>query len=163
MAAEEVIELLVVDDQQAVHILHKLVDAVYGPGESHVTFILERYGDHSHGEDALVLCHLGDLGSCAGSGTSSHSSRDEEHLCTFSQHYLFDLVLGFKGCIAALGGIGSGTEGVTPYVYLDRDRAFLESLPVSVADYEAASLYILAEHVIDRVAASATDSDDLDH
>ena len=68
-----------------------------------------------------------------------------------------------KCCLAAFGRIGSGSEGVVPDVYLHRDGTSVKCLTVSVADDETATFHLFPEHVVHGVAATATNSDDLDH
>ena len=153
--AEELVQLLVVDYQEAVHVLFQFMDAVNRLGLAFVAFVLEGDGDHGHREDAAVLGHFGNDGGGSRSGAAAHAGGEEEHLGAAVQHLAGNLVLAFYGCVAARGGVRAGSQAVLPHLNLHGYLTYLEGLRVGVAHDKAAALDILAVHVVDGVAASA--------
>ena len=155
------VELLIVDDQQAVHIRLELVDTVDGFGNRLVTLILERNGNDSHRQDTPLLGHLGDDRRSTRSGAATHTGGDENHFRLRSQQLLRDDVLGLDGSVTTLGRVGTGAKAFAQ-LDLDRDIALLQGLLVGVADNEVATLDLLVVHIRDCIAATASDADDFD-
>ena len=160
--AEELVQFLIVDDEEAVHVLLQLVDAVHGLGLGFVALVLERDGDDGDGEDAAVLRHLGDDRRGARARTAAHAGGDEEHLGTVVQHLGGNLVLGFQGGVAAFDRVRARAEALGAHLDLRGHFALEEGLGVGVADDEVAALDLLLVHVIHGVAATAAYADDLD-
>ena len=178
-AVEELVQLLVVDDQEAVHVLLQLVDAVHGLGLGFVAFVLERDGDDGDGEDAAVLRHLGDDRRGARARTAAHAGGDEEHLGAVVQHLGGNLVLGFQGGVAAFDRVRARAEALGAHLDLRGHFALEEGLGVGVAHDEVAALDeeglgvgvahdevaaldLLLVHVVHGIAATAAYADDLD-
>ncbi len=155
------VQLLVVDKQQAVHVLLQLVHAVDGSRERLVALVEEGECHNGHSQDALVLGHLGNHRSGSGARAAAHTGGDEEHLGAGIEDYLFDLVLALQGGVAAHDRVGAGAESA-PELDLGRHRTAIKRLRISVAHCECAALDALAEHIVDRVAASSSDAEDLD-
>ena len=155
------VELLIVDDQQAVYIRLELVDTVDGLGNRLIAFILERNGNHSHRQDTPLLGHLGDDRRSTRTGAAAHAGGDEDHLRLRGQQFLRDEILGLDRSIAALGRIGTGSQAFAQ-LDLDRNVALLQGLLIGIANDEVATLDLLVVHVSDCIAAAATDADDFD-
>ena len=158
--AIEIIEFFIIDNQQAVNIFLKLVDSVNSFGSRFATLALERQGDHSHGKDALLLCHCRNHRRSTGTRTAAHSSCNEKHFSPFKS-LCSNLILGIQGCITAFCRVTAGAQTFSE-LDLDRDSAALKCLSISVADYEGTALDSLPVHIIDGIATAATYSDDLD-
>ena len=160
--AKELVQFLVVDNQEGVHVLFQLVDAVHSLGLALVTLVLEGNGDNGHGEDAAFLGHLGDDRGGTRTGTAAHAGRDEEHLRAAVQHLPGNLVLGFQGGVAAGGRVCSGTQAVLAQLDFHRHLAGLQGLRIGIAHNKTAPLDVLAVHVVHGVTAASAHAYHLD-
>ena len=107
---------------------------------------------------------LGDDGPATGAGAATFAHGDEDHVGALE--HLFDLVAVILGRLAPDLRVGSGTEAageLTPDVELDVGVAHQQRLRVGVHRDELDALEAGVDHAVDRVAAAAPDSDDLDH
>ena len=160
--AKELIEFFVVDNQQAVHAFFQFVDSVDRLGLGLIAFVLEGNGHHGDGQDAAVLCHLGNDRRGARPGAAAHAGGDEQHLGPVVQRLAGDVILGFEGGVAAGRRVRPGAQSVRAHLDLDGDFTGQQGLRIGVADDEAASLDVLAVHVVDGIATAAADSDHFD-
>ena len=154
--------VLIIDDNEAVHILFELVYAVHSPGKHFATLIAERQGHNGYGQYALVFGQLGDDRCGARAGAASHSGCNEQHLGVVVQHLEGDFVLALYGRIATFGRVGACSQTLA-HLHLHRDIAASESLGVGVADHKTASLDVFAVHIVDCIAAASSDSEHFDN
>ena len=115
-------------------------------------------------ERADLLRDLRDDGRATGAGAAALARGDEHHVGAL-QH-LFDLLAVLLGGLLTDLGIGAGAEPA-------RERAADVELHVGVGEQqrlrvgvdrdELDALQSRVDHPVDRVAATAADSDDLDH
>ena len=153
--SELLVKLLIVYDKEAVDVLFELVYSVNCSSKRLCALILERKGHDCDGKYSSLLRHFGNDGSRSGTGSSTQSGGDEEHIKLASEDNSGDFVLRVEGGIPSGGGIGAGSESVSQ-LYFGRDRAFVKGLGVGVADYEIAALHILPEHIVDGIATAST-------
>ena len=125
--AIEVEQLLIIDDQETVHILLKLVDTIYGLRHCLVALITERNSYNTYSEDTLLLCHCSNYRSSTGTSTTSHSGCNEEHVSFTAKNLLSYFVLRVESSISTLCRIGTRTKTFAK-LDLDRNIAFLKSL-----------------------------------
>lgn len=72
-------ELVVGDDDKAVHVVAQLLEAAEAIGDAHTPLEGKGQGDDPDGEDAHLFGRFGDDGSCAGAGAAAHTGGDEDH------------------------------------------------------------------------------------
>ena len=104
-------QVLVVDDDEGVHIFGHFLDAGLGGGFDALAFELEGFSDDADGEDAHLLGHFGDHGGGSGAGALAHTGGDEEHFGVIADEFL-DFVFALGGELAGHVGVGTGAEAV---------------------------------------------------
>ena len=160
-------QLVIVDDKDSVDVFLKFFDACCCLLFTAFAFEREGHSDDGHNKDARhhfvvdfnAFGYLGDNGSCTGASAATHTCCDEEHLGVVADGFA-NLVLVLKGGFACVLGDVTGTEFAK--FYFVGYRRCGKSLGVGVANDEVYSVYSLAEHMIDSVASTATNADDLD-
>ena len=154
-------ELLVQHDDQRVDVLDQLLDALLGDLHLLRAFELEGLGDDAHGQHAELLGDLGNDRRRAGAGALAHAGGQEDHVGPLKRGA--DLVSHRVG--GGASGFGPGAGAQAHFAELDRalgERA-AQGLLVGVQRDELDALHAAVDHVVDRVAAGATDADHLDH
>ena len=162
-------EFVVVDDDDGVDMLAEFLDTSFGLVAAFLAFEGEGAGNDGDDEDFLVLLGLevdvlgyfGDDGSRASAGAAAHTGGDEEHLGVVGDGFLdvFSLVGGsFAGALRLI----AGAEAEVTKRNLVGDRRGIEGLHVGVADDEVDAFDTLTVHVVDGIATTATDTNDLD-
>jgi hypothetical protein len=128
-----------------------------------IAFEAERLGDDADGQDAAVARRLGDDRGRTGAGAAAHAGGDEAHMRAFER--LFDLLDRLFGRGAADLGPAARAQPLRD-LETELDAALggrgVERLRVGVGDDEIDTLDIGCDHVRDRVAARAADTDHAD-
>ena len=126
-------------------------------------FHLERLGNDRDRQNAKFLRNLSHNRCGTRTGTATHSRRDEQHVRTFD--HLENAVTIFHRCLTTDIRVGTSTE---PFrnIAADLQRrscvCSLQRLRVRIRTDEIDALYTGFNHVRDRVATTATDTDDFD-
>ena len=157
-------QALVRDDDDRVDLLLQLRDPRLGLHRATTTFETERPGDDTDGQRADLLGDLRDDGRATGTGAAAFARGDEDHVGAF-QH-LFDLLTVLFGRLLTDLGIGAGAEAAgerATDVELHVGVGQQQRLRVGVDGDELHTLQAGVDHPVDCVAATATDTDDLDH
>src|SRR6185437_15051890 len=153
-------EVLVRNDDQRVDVFLQLEDA--GLGEPHAMRALEmeRLGNDADGEDPGFARGAGDDRRRTRPGAAAHAGGDEDHVRAFERGH--DLLERLLGGDAADFGPRAGTEAARhadAQLDLAVGERLLHRLRVAVAHHEFATDKVGADHVVDRIAAGATDAD----
>ncbi len=141
--------------------LAQLGDAVLRDLHAPLELERKRLGHHGHGQDAELLGELRDnrRGPCAGS--TAHAGGDEHHVRTLEE--IDDSVAILECRLSADIGIGAGTEAlghIAPELQRGAHGGLVERLRVGIRTHEFDAFDIRAQHVLDGVAATATNTDD---
>ena len=96
-----------------------------------------------------------------GAGAASHTSGDEKHLGVFVKE-LVDVVFAHFGRFTAFGGVVARSEVALAQMQLGFHVAFRQGLVIGVAEDEVDSLYAFLHHVVDGIAATTANANDLD-
>ena len=158
-----VLQALVGDDDQGVHLVPELPDA--GLRSPHPPGPLKAEGlrHDAHGEDVHLLGHLRHDGGAAGAGAAAHARGDEDHVGILQG--LRDLAPALLGGLAAHLGIGAGALAVGQFL-TDLDliggAGDVEGLLVGVHRHELHALGAGLHHAVDHVVAAAAHTDDFD-
>ena len=158
-----VFQTLVGDDDQGVHPLAQLLDALFRLHHPAAALEGEGLGDHAHGENAQLAGDLRHHGGSAGAGAAAHTGGDEHHVGALQG--LGQLVAAFLGGLLAHLRIGAGPLAVGQLL-ADLDfiggAGGVQHLLVRVDGHKVHALGAGAYHAVDHVVAAATDADDLD-
>ena len=135
----------------------------FGGAHAARAFEVERLGHHADGEDAHVARDLGDDGGSTGAGAAAHAGGDEHHvgagemIAQFVEHFLGG------GCADVR--LRAGAEALRDLGAHLHDALRLrhrQRLRVGVGDDEVDALQPGSDHVVDGIAARATDAEDGD-
>ena len=124
---------------------------------------MKRLGDDGDGEDPEILGQRRDDRRGPGTGAAAETGGDEHHVGAFQEAR--DLVGIFEGGVAAHVGIRPGAEPLRQLqAQLDfhRCRRRPQRLAVGVGHDELHARELSGDHAGDRVAAPASEADDLD-
>ena len=157
-------QLVVVDDDERIHVLAKAFDAQFRLAEAHVALKPERSGNDAHGEDAQFARCLGDHGGRARSGSATHAGRDEDHFGRRAEGGL-DFGVALERRLLAHFGIGAGAESFGQggsELDFGFNGAVRKGLGVGVADNEVHAPNALVLHVVDGIGAATTYTHHLD-
>ena len=160
--AEHLHQLVVGDDDQRVDLLRELLDAGLRDALP-LALESERPGDDRDGQDAHALGDVGDHGRRPGAGAAAHAGGDEQHVGAVDQ--LGDPVAILVGGVAPDLGPGARAQAARQRradLQLQRRVRAFQRLRVGVGADELHAGEAAAHHVVDGVAAAATDADDLD-
>ena len=102
-------QAFVVDNQQGIYMLAHFFHSVKSLVDFLVSFEQERNGHDTYGQDFHVLSRFGNDRSCTGSGSTTHTSRDECHAASVVQHIL-DVFNTFFSSSTCLGRTVSGSQ-----------------------------------------------------
>src|SRR5687768_9852819 len=91
-------KLVVTDNEQRIYILLQFFNAEISLLLTFFAFKNERDRNDAYGEDAHLLSCLCNDRRCAGTGSSSHASRNEYHLRVIGENP-FEFINVFNGCI----------------------------------------------------------------
>ena len=126
-------------------------------------FEVERLGHDADGQDALLAGRARDHRSGAGARATAHAGGDEDHVGAFKvAHDLGELFLG--GGAADIGtrpGAQTARDRRAELKALFGQRAF-QRLGVRIGDDELDAFQVGLDHVVDGVAARATDTEHRD-
>ena len=139
----------------------KLLNAAVGDAHAPRTFELERLGDHTDGQDALLACGPGNHRRRTGAGAAAHAGGDEHHVR--SGQVVVDLVDHFFSRGRTDFRLGPGTETFRDgHAHLDETVGLVhcQCLGIRVGANEVAPLEACCDHVIDGVSARAADAED---
>ena len=159
LLAKYFLEFLVEDHDQRIDVLGQLGYALFRHALA-PALVFEGLGHHRHGQDAEVLGHLGHHRTGTGAGAAAHAGRDEDHVRAAQR--IGDAFAILHGQLAGLFRLAAGAKSRAE-LQLDVRGALLQRLRIGVAADEFDTADALANHVIDRVAAGAADTDHLDH
>src|SRR5690606_10936681 len=162
--AENGQQLLVGDGDQRVDMLGQRANAFIGDLHALATLEGERTGHHGDGQDAELTRHLGDDRRSTGTGTAAHAGGDEDHVGAL-QHFGDAFAILERGLTTDLR-IRTSTQSLghagTQLQHGARGNV-LQRLCIGVGADEFHALDVVLRHVIDRVAAATTDTDDFDN
>ena len=156
-------QVLIGNDDQRIHMLLKGLDPLLGDAHATGAFELERLGDDAHGQNAQFTGGLGDHRRRAGAGAAAHARRDEGHVAAFQ--VLDDLIQRLLGGALADLRARSGAQPLgqrhaklNPPVGL----RLAHRLGIGVGDHEFRPFQAGADHIVDGIAAGATDAENHD-
>ena len=156
--AVNILNVLVVDQQQRIHILPQLVDTLVSMFHPLRALGLERQRHDGDRQNAQFLGSLGDHRCGTRTGTAAHSGRNEDHLGSFALVDFDDFVEAFESGLASPFGVVARAEPLREALAepdFDRHRTAVKRLPVGIADHERHIGYPQVEHVVDGIAAAA--------
>ena len=100
-------QLVVRDNDERVYLVFQGFQAVFGNLDT-FSFVLERAGHHSHGQDTQLTGNLGHYRSSAGTGAATHTGGNEQHIGALNG--VGDGFTVFQSGITAGFRIGAGTQ-----------------------------------------------------
>ncbi len=162
LAAEDLDQLVVRDDDQRVDLLLQLLDAELRDLLA-LAFEAERPRHDRNGEDPQPLGDFRNDRRGAGSRSAAHPGGDEQHVGALDD--LGDAILVLDRGVAADLGTRPRAETareVRAELQLRARGALLERLRVGIGDDELDALHAPLDHVLDRIAAAAAYADDFD-
>ena len=153
-------QILVRDHDQRIDVLLQFLDALIGCSAAAEALEPEGFGHHADGQDAALLRHAGDDGGRPGAGAAAHAGGDEHHVGAvqmaeqfvgrFFRRRLADFRLRTRA--QTLGQMRPKLDSAI-------GSAVHQLLRVGVRDHEIDALQVGGDHVVDRVRATATDTD----
>ena len=152
-------QVLVGYDNKRIDVLGELFDAAIRSQHAALTFKVERLGDNTDGQDALLLGGARDNRRSARAGTTAHAGRDEYHVGTGQMIQDFRQCLFGRTC--ANLRLRPGTEALRQFsAHLDAPacRALQDCLRVRVGHHELNPFKVGLDHVVDRIAPCATNA-----
>ncbi len=156
-------QVLVGNDDQRVDDLLQLGDAGFRAAHPALAFEVERLGHHPDGENPELARHPRDDRRRAGAGAAAHAGGDEHHVG--AAEMIADLIDHFLGRRAADIRLRAGAEtlgDLNPHLDDALGLGQRERLGVGVGDDEIDALQPGGDHVVDGVAAGATDTEHCD-
>ena len=158
-----VLQPLVGDDDQRVHLATKLLNA--GLRRTHPLLALEAegLGDHAHRQDALLPCDLRHHGGCAGAGAAAHTGGDEHHVGILQR--LGQLGAALLGGLLAhlrIGACALSVGELLTDLELISGAGGIQRLLIRIDGDEIHALYAGAHHAVDHIIAAAADAHHLD-
>ena len=154
-------QVLIGNDDQSVHVLLEFLDTAFGNIHAGGALEIERLGDHAYGEDSKLPSGAGDYRRGPGSRAAAHAGSDEGHMRTVE--VLDELVNGFFRRSPADIGTRSGAQPLGDggsELNLARGFRLGKGLGIGVGGDKLHALEARADHVVNGVAAGATDADD---
>ena len=154
---------LVGNDHQGVHLVLQGLDALFRLLHPAAALKAEGLGDHGHGEDFQLLGDLRHDGRRAGAGAAAHAGGDEHHVGVLQS--LGNLIAALLGGLAAHVRVRAGA---LPMGQLFADLDFIggagniQGLLVRIHRHKFDALGAGAHHAVDHVVAAAAHADDLD-
>ena len=150
-------QILVRNDDQRIDMAMQLVDAVIGEPRAAVAFEGEGLGHDADRQDALLASGSSDHRRRARTGAAAHARGDEHHVR--AGEMIVDLVEAFLGRGTPDFRVRAGTES-----FGDRDAqlddalrlAERQRLRVGIGADEVDAVEARNDHIVDRVAASAS-------
>ncbi len=138
-------------------------NALLGLTHPLVAFKLERFGHNANGQNAQFTRRLGDDRGRSGAGAAAHASGDKAHVRACQMiHDLFNAFLGRRGAHCG------PRPRAQPFGHFDAQLhpafrlGLLQGLRVSVCHHEFDAFKRLVDHVVDRVAACPTHTENGD-
>ena len=160
-AAHFVLELVIENDDQAVDLLIELDNAFFGVSHSARALIEEGLGDNADRQDPHAAGDPGDDGGGSGAGAAAHACGDEKQIGSFKR--LADCVRRLLRGRSADLGLGAGSKPGGSKRDQDVRVGLVENLLVRVGGNEGDSAALTGDHVLDGIAAAATDANDFDN
>ena len=156
--AEDLLNVLVVDQQQRIDAAAQLLDPLLGLPHPFRALGLERKSHDGHRQDTQLLGCPGDHRRRAGSGSTAHTGRDEDHLGAFALVNLDDLVEALQSRLSSFFRIVAGAQAVLSETHLYRDGTVAQRLRIGIAHHERNVGDLQLEHVVDGIATAAADT-----
>ena len=113
-------------------------------------------------EDAKLFGNLCNDGSCAGTGTATHTCGDEYHIGTLEN--CTNIVNGLLGCTCTDLGVSTRAKALGNFFTNDEltgSLGFAQSLTVGVDRYELYAANVGCDHTVDCVVSAAAYADNL--
>ena len=159
VAAQHLDQLVVGNDDQRVHELTQLADALLG--HLAAAFEVEGTGHHANGQNAHLARRLRHDRGGTGTGAAAHAGSDEQHVGALQM--LTDLVQILHGRLAPLLGPRSGAQTTCTQLDAHRHTQIFQRLGIGIGADELHTLNLLLSHVIDGIAATTAQTDHLDY
>ena len=161
-------EFVIIDNDDGVDMLAELLDTSFGLIATTLAFEGEGASDDGHNKYLLVfivlevntLGYLGDDGRGAGASAATHTSGNKEHLGVVVQGILDVSGLIDGGLAGALGFVASTETKVTQRYLIGYGRG-IEGFHVGIADNEVDAIDTLTVHMVNGIATTTTDTNDL--
>ena len=163
MVAADGEQALVGDDDERVDGVGEAANPLFCLTKTSAPLELERFGDHAHGEGALLACDVGDDGGCARAGATTHARRHEDHVGAFET--LGDPCLVLERGASADLGVGASAKSLgqaSAELDLGTSQVVLERLNIGIRCHEVDVANPLRDHRVDRVAAASTHAEHFD-
>jgi hypothetical protein len=163
-ALDQVEQAIVWNHDDRVDVGGKLFHSTVGLLGSAATFEAEGARDDTNRECAQFASNLSDHRSGACTRAATLAGSHEHHVG--SAKSLFNLFLALDGGLATNIGVRAGAKAardLSTKLNLDVGVRHQECLSVRIRGDKLHAAQTRVDHAIDRVAAAATDADDLDH
>jgi len=153
-------QVLVQHNDQRVNMLDQLLNTGLCDLQFLAALELERLGHNANRQHAELLGDLSNHRRGASAGALAHAGSQEHHVCAFQCGT--NLVARSLGSSASGVRVGAGAKPlITELDHTLRQRA-RQRLAIGVQRDKVDALDAATNHVIDRIAARAADTDDLD-
>ena len=153
-------QVLIRNNDQRVDMLGKLFDATIGGQHTALAFEVERLGDNTNRQDALLLCRPRNYRRCAGAGATAHASGDEHHVCAGQViQYLRQRLFGCTSPDLRLRPCSEPLRQIGPHLDAAFCRTLQNCLCVSIRNNEFNPFKIGLDHVVDGIAPCTTDAE----
>ena len=150
--------ILVIDDQQRIHVLPQLLDAPESLLVADLAFDGQRRSDDRHGQQSHLLGQLGDDGRRARTRSAAHARRDEEHARPRLFEVLTNLRQRLHGRAAAVFRVVSGPQSLCAEAYLQLHGTLVQRLLVGVTNQKRHTPYTEVPHMVHGIAAGTADA-----
>ena len=135
----------------------------FGGAHAALALEVERLGHHADGEDAHFARGLGDDGGSAGAGAAAHAGGDEHHVGAGEMvANLVDHFLRRGRADIRLRARAEALRHLRAHLHDALRLRHRQRLRVGVGDDEIDALQPGSDHVVDGIAACATDAEDGD-
>ena len=150
--------ILVIDDQQRIHVLPQLLDAPESLLVADLAFDGQRRSDDRHGQQSHLLGQLGDDGRRARTRSAAHARRYEEHARPRLFEVLTNLRQRLHGRAAAVFRVVSGPQSLCAEAYLQLHGTLVQRLLVGVANQKRHTPDTEVPHMVHGIAAGSADA-----
>jgi len=156
-------QVLVRNNDQRIYGALQFVDSIFGDAHAALAFEMERLGHDTNRQDTLFTGRRCDDRSSARAGSTAHAGGDEAHVRTVEM--IVDLVDAFARRGTANFRLRSGAETLGHrHAHLDDavGPGHRQSLCIGIRHDEIDTFQARIDHVVDGIAATATDAEDRD-
>ena len=156
VVAQNLFEFFVQNDDERVHLLFQLTQAFFGHAHTARAFVFKWFRHNRNGQNTQFFRHFRDHRRRTCARATAHTGGDKHHI-RIAQHIGNAFAVFFRRRTTDFRFCARAQTGLAQLQFIQRRRV-TQCLRIGIGDDEFHPLYAFGDHVLDGIAACATNA-----